>query len=140
MTTRALGIRATAPAASLAPSTVVLATLPASLPKFTILLPASLNVELALAACSSNQRAILPKKPRSSLAFGAAAPSCATASADVNMRAPANSAATADLDAVCLESEIIACLVPIAGQNGDSSVALSAFAPAHPSSPARWQN
>src|ERR1700687_1406036 len=129
MTTRALEIRAPAPAASLAPSTVVLATLPASLPKFTILLPAALNFELAWAACSSNQRAILPKKPRSSLAFGAAAPSCAIASADVNMRAPANSAATADLDAVCLvclESEIIACLVPIAGQNGDSSAALSA--------------
>ena len=44
------GSRATASAASLAPSTVVLAAMPASWPKFSTFLPASLKVELRLSA------------------------------------------------------------------------------------------
>src|ERR1700688_2983599 len=93
--TRAPGIRATASAAPLALSTVVLAATPASRPKFSTFERASFMLELNLAACSSNQRPMLPKKPGDSAAAGGLllaaflAASCAKAIAPVSRIAPA---------------------------------------------------
>src|SRR5450830_1469169 len=121
--TRALEIRETVFAASLAPSTVVLAATPASRPKLSNFLRTSMNVEFIFAAVWSNQRTMAPKKLVSSFVFGADDPSCATASADIRTMAPANRQVTAGRAAACLRSQVKASLVPIAGQADISSVA-----------------
>src|SRR5262245_7186393 len=63
LTVRAFGMRATASAASLAPSTVVLAASLAALLKPSSFFCASLNVEFTLVVCSSNHRLTAAIKP-----------------------------------------------------------------------------
>src|SRR5262245_56100360 len=63
LTARAGGMRATAPAASLALSTVLLAASLAALLKSSTFLRASRNDELIFAVCSSNHRLTAAIKP-----------------------------------------------------------------------------
>src|SRR6476469_8138798 len=91
LTARADGMRAIAPAASLAPATVVLAALPAALLKPSTFLRASSNDEVTVAVCSLNQRLTVAKKLSLSRLFRAGvAWSCAAANADMSINAAKN--------------------------------------------------
>src|SRR5271169_3201583 len=89
ITTRAPGMRVTAPAASRAPSTVDLAAMPASWLRFSTPERAPRKPEPTQDHCSSNQCVTLPNSPRPSGATRVSDRSCAKASATLHRIAPA---------------------------------------------------
>ncbi len=114
LTGRAAGMRATAWAASLAPSTVDFAAAPASWPKPSTFWRASLNVALTFADCCENQRPTAAKNPCSSRGFSPeGAASCANASAEVTTSATESTRASAGRPPKPIQRKFNAALVPM---------------------------
>src|SRR5262245_35856869 len=128
LTVRTFGIRATAPAASLAPSTVDFAAAPASWLNPSTFSRASLNVAFTLADCCENHRPTAARNPESS--FGCSlegAASCAKANAELSTRTIASGQKNDRRPARPVRPNFKACLVPITGETGNQSARRQPF-------------
>src|SRR5262245_40660191 len=122
LTVRTFGIRATAPAASLAPSTVDFAAAPASWLNSSTFWRASLKVEFTLDDCCENHRPTAAKNPDSSLGCSPeGAASCAKANAEPSTRTIANGQPNDRRPARPVRRNFKARLVPMAGETGNQS-------------------